>query len=66
MAYLDGVHFIEGDNKLSDTEGEGEESVLSGLAVLGDTSLELTNTGSDDEDGAIGLRCTSNHVCKRI
>ena len=30
-------------------------SVLTGLAVLGDTGLELTNTGRNDEDTAIGL-----------
>jgi hypothetical protein len=40
---------------LLDTHGEGEESVLSGLALLGDTSLELTLTGSDDQDGNISL-----------
>jgi len=30
--------------------------VLSGLSVLGDTSLELSNTTGDDEDSAIGLK----------
>ena len=57
------VHLVDGDDELTDTEGEGEESVLSGLAIFRDTSLELTGTGGDDEDSAIGLRCTSDHVC---
>ena len=46
------------------TEGESEESVLTSLAILGDTSLELTNTGGDDENSAIGLGSTSDHVCR--
>ena len=60
--HLDGVHLVEGNNELSDTEGECEQSVLSGLAILGDTSLKLTNTGGDDENSAIGLGSTGNHV----
>jgi len=40
---------------LLDTHGEGEESVFSGLSFFGDTSFELTLTGSDDEDGNISL-----------
>lgn len=52
---LVGVHLVDGDDQLLDTEGEGEEGVLTGLAVLGDTSFELTDTTSNDEDGAIGL-----------
>ena len=53
---LVGVHLVDSDDQLLDTEGEGEESVLTGLSVLGDTSLELTDTTSNDEDGAIGLQ----------
>lgn len=40
--------------------------MLSCLAVLGDTSFELTNTGGDDEDGAIGLGGTGDHVLDEI
>merc|ERR1712050_348758 len=46
--------------------GESEESVLSGLTILSDTSLELTDTSGDDEDGAIGLGSTSNHVLNKV
>ena len=60
------VHLVDGADHLLDTEGEGEEGVLTGLTVLGDTSLELTSTGGNDEDGNIGLRGTGNHVLDKI
>ena len=60
------VHLVDGADHLLDTEGEGEEGVLAGLTVLGDTSLELTSTGGNDEDGNIGLRGTGNHVLDEI
>ena len=63
---LGGVHLVDGDNELSDTEGVGEQGVLTGLAILGDTSLELTSTGSDDENSAVGLGGTSDHVLDEI
>jgi len=63
---LGGVHLVDGDNELSDTEGEGKKSVLTGLAILGDTSLEFTSTGSDDENGAVSLGSTSDHVLDEI
>jgi len=63
---LAGVHLVDGDDELLDTEGEGEEGVLSGLTVLGDTSLELSDTGGDDEDGAVGLGGTGDHVLDEI
>jgi hypothetical protein len=63
---LGGVHLVDGDDELLDTEGVGEQSVLTGLSVLGDTSLELTSTGGNDENGAIGLGGTSDHVLDEI
>ena len=63
---LGGVHLVNGDDELLDTEGVGEESVLTGLAILGDTSLELTSTSGNDENGAISLGGTSNHVLDEI
>jgi hypothetical protein len=33
---------------LSDTERVGEQSVLAGLSVLGDTGFEFTDTSSND------------------
>merc|ERR1711936_1031321 len=52
---LGGVHLVDGDDQLLDTEGVGEQGVLSGLAVLGDTSLELASSGGDDEHTAVSL-----------
>jgi len=66
VLWLGVVHLVDTNDQLFDTKGEGEESVFSGLAVLGNTSLELTNTGGDDEDGAIGLRGTGDHVLDEI
>ena len=63
---LGGVHLVDGNDELTHTESEGEESVLAGLAILGDTGLELTSTGSDNEDSAIGLGGTSNHVLDEV
>lgn len=60
------VHLVDGDDELLDTEGEREQSVLTGLAILGDTSLELTSTGTNNEDSAVGLGGTSNHVLNEI
>jgi hypothetical protein len=63
---LGGVHLVDGDDELLDTQGVGKQSVLTGLAILGDTSLELTSTGSNDENSAIGLGSTSDHVLDEI
>jgi hypothetical protein len=40
--------------------------VLTSLAVLGDTSLELTSTGGNDENSAVGLGGTSDHVLDEV
>merc|ERR1712087_958152 len=63
---LGGVHLVDGDDELLDTEGVGEQGVLTGLAILGDTSLELTSTSGNDEDGAVGLGGTSDHVLDEV
>ncbi len=41
---LGGVHLVDTDDQLLDTQGVGEQSVLSSLSVLGDTSLKFTST----------------------
>ena len=63
---LASVHLVASNNELPDTEGEGEESVLSGLTVLGNTSLELSNTGGNDENGTVGLGGTGDHVLDKV
>jgi len=60
------VHLVDTDDQLFDTKGESQQSVFSGLTVLGDTSFKFTNTSGDDEDGAIGLGSTGNHVLDEI
>merc|ERR1712080_473820 len=55
---LGGVHLVDSHDELLHTEGVGEQGVLTGLAVLGDAGLELTSANSNDQDTAIGLRCS--------
>ena len=66
LSPLGSVHLVQSDDELADTEGEGKQSVLTGLAILGDTSLELTSTGGNDEDSAVGLGGTSDHVLDEV
>ena len=61
-----GVHLVDSDNELLDTEGVGKQSVFTGLTILGDTSLELTGTRGNDENSAVSLGGTSNHVLDEI
>lgn len=63
---LGGVHLVDSDDELPDTESEGEESVLASLTILGDTSLELTSTTGDDEDSTISLGGSSDHVFDEV
>merc|ERR1719197_423610 len=63
---LGGVHLVDGDDQLLDTEGVGEQGVLSGLSVLGDTSLELASSGGDDEHTAVSLAGASDHVLDEV
>ena len=56
VRWLSTVHLVDTDDELLDAKGVGEQSMLTGLAVLGDTGLELTSTGRNDEDTAIGLK----------
>jgi hypothetical protein len=63
---LVGVHLVEGNNELLDTEGESEKGVLTGLAILGDTSLELTSASGNDKNSAVGLGSTSDHVLDEV
>jgi len=68
LSVVDGgvVHLVHGDDHLLDTHSLGEKSVLSGLSVLGETSLEATDIGSDHEDSSISLGGTSDHVLDEI
>merc|ERR1719507_503687 len=63
---LGGVHLVDGNEQLLDTEGVGEQSVFSGLSVLGDTSLELSSSGGDNEDTTVSLAGSSDHVLDEV
>lgn len=52
---LGGVHLVDADDELLHSQGVSQESVLTSLAVLGDTSLKLTHTTSNDEHSTVGL-----------
>ena len=63
---LGGVLHVDSNDQLLDTEGVGEQGVLSGLSVLGNTSLELTGSGGDDEHTAVSLAGASDHVLDEV
>jgi len=63
---LGGVHLVDGDDELLDTEGVRKQSVLTSLAILGDTGLEFTSTSRNDEDSTVGLRGTCDHVLDEV
>lgn len=52
---LGGVHLVDSNDKLLHSQGEGQEGVLTGLSVLGNTSLELTNTTSNNQHSTVSL-----------
>lgn len=60
------VHLVEADDHLLDTQSEGQESVFSGLTILGDTSFEFTLGGSNHKNSNISLGGTSNHILDEI
>lgn len=60
------VHLVEGNYELLDTKSVGKKGVLASLSILGDTSFEFTNTSGDNEDSAVGLRGTSDHVLDKV
>ena len=68
LRVLDGVsiHLVAGDDHLLDAEGEGEERVLAGLALLGVAGLELALSGRDHENRGVGLRRAGDHVLDEV
>lgn len=63
---LGSVHLVDGADELLHAERVGQESVLTSLAILGDTCLELTSAGGNNEDSAVGLGGTSDHVLDEV
>jgi hypothetical protein len=60
------VHLVHTDDHLLHTEGEGEESVLPQLTLLGVGGLELTGGSGHHEDGAVGLGGAGDHVLDEV
>lgn len=60
------VHLVKADDHLLDTQSEGQESVFSGLTVLGDTSFEFTLGGSNHKNSDISLGGTGDHILDEI
>jgi hypothetical protein len=44
-----GVHLIDGNNELFDTKSISEQSMLTSLSVLGNTSFKFTNTSGNND-----------------
>lgn len=66
QTHLGRVHLVYSDDELTHTEGERQKSVFTGLTVLGDTSLKLTGTTGDNEDGTVSLGGAGDHVFDEI
>merc|ERR1740129_279571 len=66
VGWLGGIHLVDGHDQLLHTQSVGQQGVLSGLPVLGDTSFELSGTGCDDQNTAISLGSSSDHVLDEI
>merc|ERR1712061_292685 len=48
------------------TKGVGQQGVLPRLTVLGDTGLELSSSGGDDQHSAVSLGGSGNHVLDEV
>ena len=53
-------------DQLLDPQGVGKEGVFSGLSILGDASLEISYTGSDNAHTAVSLGGSSDHVLDEV
>jgi hypothetical protein len=60
------VHLVAGHDELPDTKREREQCVLSGLAILRNAGFEFSDTSRDDENRAIRLRSTRDHVLDEV
>ena len=61
-APVDLVHLVDHDDQVSDAAGLGEQSVLSGLAALLETTFELAFLGADHQSTKVGLTRALYHV----
>ena len=66
-----GLEFLEfylvaAADHLLDSKSESKESMLTGLAILGDTSLKTTSGGVNDKDSTVSLGGTRDHVLDEV
>merc|ERR1719317_1709286 len=63
---LGGVHLVDSNDELLDSQSVSQQGVFSGLTILGDASLELTGARGDDEHTTVSLRSSSDHVLDEV
>ena len=66
VLWLCGVHFVAGADELLDSEGVGQQCMLTRLAILRDSCFESSRRRIDTENGDISLRCSSDHVLDEV
>jgi hypothetical protein len=50
------AHLVQTTDHLLHSQGESQKGMLTGLAILGDTSLETSRGGIDNEHSAVSLQ----------
>lgn len=60
------VHLVHRNNELTDAQCERKQGMLAGLATLRYTGLELTDPTRNDQDCAVRLGGTRDHVLNKI
>ena len=60
------AYLVAAANHLLHSKGERKESMFTGLAILGDTSLKTTSGGVNDKDSTVSLGGTSDHVLDEV
>jgi len=66
MTNPSGIHLIDGNDQLTHTKSESKKGMFTSLTILGETSFEFTSTTGNNQNGAIGLRSSSDHVLDEI
>ncbi|BAS82590.1 Os03g0177966 [Oryza sativa Japonica Group] len=60
------IYLVAAADHLLHSKSESKKSVLTGLAILGDTSLKTTSGGVNDEHGTVSLGGTRDHVLDEV
>merc|ERR1719219_841037 len=63
---LGGVHLVDSHDQLLDSQGVGQQGVLPGLPILGDSSFKLTSARGNDKHTTVSLRSSSDHVLDEV